>query len=74
MVNAVFPDLHIKNHLNCACSLYVHMQLHLEHMLDPDLDVFLLFCVKLKVVAIDENLTVIHQNNVQFDSELPEFR
>lgn len=39
-----------------------------------DLDVFLFFCLKLKVVAIDENLTVIHQNNVQFDSELPEFR
>lgn len=35
---------------------------------------FLFFCLKLKVVAIDENLTVIHQNNVQFDSELPEFR
>ncbi|KAM8822660.1 xylulose kinase isoform 2-T3 [Spinachia spinachia] len=29
---------------------------------------------QLKVVAIDENLNVIHQNNVQFDSELPEFR
>ncbi|CAG05334.1 unnamed protein product, partial [Tetraodon nigroviridis] len=29
---------------------------------------------KLKVVVIDENLTVVHQNNVQFDSELPEFR
>ncbi|XP_031696485.1 xylulose kinase [Anarrhichthys ocellatus] len=29
---------------------------------------------QLKVVAIDENLNVVHQNNVQFDSELPEFR
>lgn len=33
-----------------------------------------LLLVKLKVVVIDEKLTVIHQNNVQFDSELPEFR
>uniref|UniRef100_G3Q216 Xylulose kinase n=1 Tax=Gasterosteus aculeatus aculeatus TaxID=481459 RepID=G3Q216_GASAC len=30
--------------------------------------------MKLKVVAIDENLNVVHQNNVQFDSELPEYR
>lgn len=30
--------------------------------------------MKLKVVVIDENLTVIHQNQVQFDFELPEFR
>ncbi|XP_076577627.1 xylulose kinase isoform X1 [Chaetodon auriga] len=29
---------------------------------------------QLKVVTIDGNLNVIHQNNVQFDSELPEFR
>ncbi|XP_063062155.1 xylulose kinase [Engraulis encrasicolus] len=29
---------------------------------------------QLKVVAIQENLDLIHQNNVQFDSELPEFR
>ncbi|XP_042566235.1 xylulose kinase isoform X3 [Clupea harengus] len=29
---------------------------------------------QLKVVAIDENLDLIHQNNVQFDIELPEFR
>ncbi|KAM6953860.1 xylulose kinase [Aplochiton taeniatus] len=29
---------------------------------------------QLKVVAIDGNLNVVHQNNVQFDSELPEFR
>ncbi|KAM7369531.1 hypothetical protein PAMP_010849 [Pampus punctatissimus] len=29
---------------------------------------------QLKVVAINENLNVVHQNNVQFDSELPEFR
>uniref|UniRef100_A0AAQ4Q138 Xylulose kinase n=1 Tax=Gasterosteus aculeatus aculeatus TaxID=481459 RepID=A0AAQ4Q138_GASAC len=29
---------------------------------------------QLKVVAIDENLNVVHQNNVQFDSELPEYR
>ncbi|XP_062297272.1 xylulose kinase [Scomber scombrus] len=29
---------------------------------------------QLKVVAIDGNLNVLHQNNVQFDSELPEFR
>uniref|UniRef100_A0A672MNQ4 Xylulose kinase n=1 Tax=Sinocyclocheilus grahami TaxID=75366 RepID=A0A672MNQ4_SINGR len=28
----------------------------------------------LKVVAVDGNLEVIHQNSVQFDSELPEFR
>lgn len=32
------------------------------------------FVLKLKVVAIDDNLNVVHQNNVQFDSELPEFR
>lgn len=30
--------------------------------------------LKLKAVVIDGNLTVIHQDNVQFDSELPEFR
>lgn len=30
--------------------------------------------MQLKVVAIDENLDLIHQNNVQFDIELPEFR
>uniref|UniRef100_A0AAR2IQK5 Xylulose kinase n=1 Tax=Pygocentrus nattereri TaxID=42514 RepID=A0AAR2IQK5_PYGNA len=29
---------------------------------------------QLKVVAIDGNLQVTHQNNVQFDSDLPEFR
>ncbi|KAF3703921.1 Xylulose kinase [Channa argus] len=29
---------------------------------------------QLKVLAIDENLNVLHQDNVQFDSELPEFR
>uniref|UniRef100_A0A4W4E1Z6 Xylulose kinase n=1 Tax=Electrophorus electricus TaxID=8005 RepID=A0A4W4E1Z6_ELEEL len=29
---------------------------------------------QLKVVAIDGNLQVIHQNNVQFDSDLPAFR
>ena len=29
---------------------------------------------KLKVVAIDGGLDVVHQDNVQFDSELPEFR
>uniref|UniRef100_A0A671NMB6 Xylulose kinase n=1 Tax=Sinocyclocheilus anshuiensis TaxID=1608454 RepID=A0A671NMB6_9TELE len=29
---------------------------------------------QLKVVAVDGNLEVIHQNSVQFDSELPEFR
>ncbi|XP_030624429.1 xylulose kinase isoform X2 [Chanos chanos] len=29
---------------------------------------------QLKVLAIDERLEVIHQNNVLFDSELPEFR
>ncbi|KAE8279611.1 Xylulose kinase [Larimichthys crocea] len=29
---------------------------------------------QLKVVAIDGELNVLHQNNVQFDSELPEFR
>ncbi|KAG9347787.1 hypothetical protein JZ751_003802 [Albula glossodonta] len=29
---------------------------------------------QLKVIAVDENLNVIHQNNVQFDSELPEYR
>ncbi|XP_051241824.1 xylulose kinase isoform X2 [Dicentrarchus labrax] len=29
---------------------------------------------QLKVVAMDGNLNVVHQNNVQFDSELPEFR
>ncbi|XP_053198506.1 xylulose kinase [Scomber japonicus] len=29
---------------------------------------------QLKVLAIDGNLNVLHQNNVQFDSELPEFR
>ncbi|KAL3040328.1 hypothetical protein OYC64_011374 [Pagothenia borchgrevinki] len=29
---------------------------------------------QLKVVAMDENLNVVHQNNVQFDSDLPEFR
>ncbi|XP_065804917.1 xylulose kinase [Labrus bergylta] len=29
---------------------------------------------QLKVVAVDGNLSVVHQNNVQFDSELPEFR
>lgn len=29
---------------------------------------------ELKVVAIDGGLNVVHQNNVQFDSELPEFR
>ncbi|XP_059182925.1 xylulose kinase [Centropristis striata] len=29
---------------------------------------------QLKVVAIDGNLNVVHQDNVQFDSELPEFR
>ncbi|KAF7651360.1 hypothetical protein LDENG_00111920 [Lucifuga dentata] len=29
---------------------------------------------QLKVVVIDGNLNVVHQNNVQFDSELPEFR
>ncbi|KAI3355568.1 hypothetical protein L3Q82_018396, partial [Scortum barcoo] len=29
---------------------------------------------QLKVVAIDGDLNVVHQNNVQFDSELPEFR
>ncbi|KAK1875381.1 Xylulose kinase [Dissostichus eleginoides] len=29
---------------------------------------------QLKVVALDESLNVVHQNNVQFDSDLPEFR
>ncbi|XP_044032140.1 xylulose kinase isoform X7 [Siniperca chuatsi] len=29
---------------------------------------------QLKVLAIDGHLNVVHQNNVQFDSELPEFR
>ncbi|CAJ1081570.1 xylulose kinase isoform X1 [Xyrichtys novacula] len=29
---------------------------------------------QLKVVAVDGDLNVVHQNNVQFDSELPEFR
>ncbi|XP_076827389.1 xylulose kinase isoform X2 [Brachyhypopomus gauderio] len=29
---------------------------------------------QLKVVAIDGNLQVVHQNNVHFDSDLPEFR
>uniref|UniRef100_A0A6Q2WP81 Xylulose kinase n=1 Tax=Esox lucius TaxID=8010 RepID=A0A6Q2WP81_ESOLU len=29
---------------------------------------------QLKVVAVDGNLNVVHQANVQFDSELPEFR
>ncbi|XP_047468038.1 xylulose kinase [Mugil cephalus] len=29
---------------------------------------------QLKVVAIDENLSVVYQNSVQFDSKLPEFR
>uniref|UniRef100_UPI0037E85DEA xylulose kinase n=1 Tax=Semicossyphus pulcher TaxID=241346 RepID=UPI0037E85DEA len=29
---------------------------------------------QLKVVAVDGNLNVVHHNNVQFDSELPEFR
>ncbi|XP_034039344.1 xylulose kinase, partial [Thalassophryne amazonica] len=29
---------------------------------------------QVKVVVIDQNLNVVHQNNVQFDSELPEFR
>ncbi|XP_061660477.1 xylulose kinase isoform X2 [Syngnathoides biaculeatus] len=29
---------------------------------------------QLKVVAIDHNLNVIHQNQVEFDSQLPEFR
>ncbi|KAM8731540.1 xylulose kinase isoform 1-T1 [Acanthopagrus schlegelii] len=29
---------------------------------------------QLKVVAIDGGLNVVHQNNVQFDPELPEFR
>ncbi|XP_029934607.1 xylulose kinase isoform X2 [Myripristis murdjan] len=29
---------------------------------------------QLKVAAVDGNLSVVHQNNVQFDSELPEFR
>ncbi|XP_031692084.1 xylulose kinase isoform X2 [Oncorhynchus kisutch] len=28
---------------------------------------------QLKVVAVDGNLSVVHQDNVQFDSELPEF-
>ncbi|XP_056868607.1 xylulose kinase isoform X2 [Takifugu flavidus] len=43
---------------------------------EPNPPVFLGFdfsTQQLKVVAIDENLAVIHQNNVQFDSELPEF-
>ena len=30
--------------------------------------------VKLKVVAIDGNLRVVHQDAVLFDSDLPEFR
>ncbi|XP_064187159.1 xylulose kinase isoform X2 [Anguilla rostrata] len=29
---------------------------------------------QLKVIAVDENLNVIHQDNVQFDSELSEYR
>ncbi|KAJ8418806.1 hypothetical protein AAFF_G00003050, partial [Aldrovandia affinis] len=29
---------------------------------------------QLKVIAVDEHLNVFHQNNVQFDSELPEYR
>ncbi|XP_003968261.2 xylulose kinase isoform X1 [Takifugu rubripes] len=44
--------------------------------IEPNPPVFLGFdfsTQQLKVVAIDENLAVIHQNNVQFDSELPEF-
>ncbi|XP_047185763.1 xylulose kinase isoform X4 [Scophthalmus maximus] len=44
--------------------------------------VFLLRCLALaaavdhtlKVVVIDGNMEVVHQSNVQFDSELPEFR
>uniref|UniRef100_A0A673BUU6 Xylulose kinase n=1 Tax=Sphaeramia orbicularis TaxID=375764 RepID=A0A673BUU6_9TELE len=32
------------------------------------------FSVQLKVLAIDEHLNVVHQDNVQFDSALPEFR
>ncbi|XP_041102764.1 xylulose kinase isoform X1 [Polyodon spathula] len=29
---------------------------------------------QLKVVAVDDNLTAVHQNAVQFDTELPEYR
>lgn len=42
-----------------------------------DRDVFLGFdfsTQQLKVVAVDGNLQVLHQDNVQFDSDLPEFR
>lgn len=31
-------------------------------------------CLQLKVVAMDGNLNVVLQENVHFDSELPEFR
>ncbi|XP_054478907.1 xylulose kinase [Anoplopoma fimbria] len=46
-------------------------------MAAPDAALYLGFdfsTQQLKVVAIDGNLNVVHQNNVQFDSELPEFR
>jgi len=34
----------------------------------------LIWSFKLKVVAIDGQLAVVHQSSVQFDIELPEFR
>lgn len=40
------------------------------HSNDP---IFVNLFVKLKVVAIDRDLNVIHQSQVHFDSQLPEF-
>lgn len=34
----------------------------------------LLFPLQLKVIAIDEQLTVIHEDSVNFEKDLPEFK
>lgn len=31
------------------------------------------FCLQIKAIAVDEGLTVVSEENVRFDTDLPEF-